>query len=409
MLKLKTNIFILLFACFATANAQTNAYKFKREITGVNSLWHSMKLPDGLYKNANAGFEDLRIFGIKGKDTLEVPYLLKQRADQIISKEIDFKPVNESANANGYYYTFELKNVTEINQINLAFKEANFNWDVTLEGSNSNSEWFTILKDYRILSIKNKDTDYQFTKLSFPDSKYQYLRLMIKSPVKPGLLEALINKTDTVKGTYQDVKYKTFKLKNNTVDKETVIDVALENPVPLSYLKLNAQSHFDFFRPIKIEYATDSFKTDKGMQYNYAPLFEGNISSLEKSEFNFQNTIASKLKITIQNNDNKPLRLNGLALKGNLYEIIARFDNPTLTYALYYGNENVTAPSYEIEKFENEIPSILTAVTIGNQKENLAYSIKIEKPLFENKTWLWALMAVIIALLGWFSYKMLKN
>jgi len=409
MLKLKTNIFILLFACFATANAQTNAYKFKREITGVNSLWHSMKLPDGLYKNANAGFEDLRIFGIKGKDTMEVPYLLKQRADQIISKEIDFKPVNESANANGYYYTFELKNVTEINQINLAFKEANFNWDVTLEGSNSNSEWFTILKDYRILSIKNKDTDYQFTKLSFPDSKYQYLRLMIKSPVKPGLLEALINKTDTVKGTYQDVKYKIFELKNNTVDKETVIDVALENPVPLSYLKLNAQSHFDFYRPIKIEYATDSFKTEKGMQYNYAPLFEGTISSLEKSEFNFQNTIASKLKITIQNNDNKPLRLNGLALKGNLYEIIARFDNPTLTYALYYGNENVTAPSYEIEKFENEIPSILTAVTIGNQKENPAYSIKIEKPLFENKTWLWALMAVIIALLGWFSYKMLKN
>ncbi|RZJ80550.1 MAG: DUF3999 family protein [Flavobacterium sp.] len=409
MLKLKTNIFILLFACFATANAQTNAYKFKREITGVNSLWHSMKLPDGLYKNANAGFEDLRIFGIKGKDTMEVPYLLKQRADQIISKEIDFKPVNESANANGYYYTFELKNVTEINQINLAFKEANFNWDVTLEGSNSNSEWFTILKDYRILSIKNKDTDYQFTKLSFPDSKYQYLRLMIKSPVKPGLLEALINKTDTIKGTYQDVKYKTFELKNNTVDKETVIDVTLENPVPLSYLKLNAQSDFDFYRPIKIEYATDSFKTEKGMQYNYAPLFEGTISSLEKSEFNFQNTIASKLKITIQNNDNKPLRLNGLALKGNLYEIIARFDNPTLTYALYYGNENVTAPSYEIEKFENEIPSILTAVTIGNQKENPAYSIKIEKPLFENKTWLWALMAVIIALLGWFSYKMLKN
>ncbi|WP_316849582.1 DUF3999 family protein [Pedobacter agri] len=409
MLKLKTNIFILLFACFATANAQTNAYKFKREITGVNSLWHSMKLPDGLYKNANAGFEDLRIFGIKGKDTLEVPYLLKQRADQIISKEIDFKPVNESANANGYYYTFELKNVTEINQINLAFKEANFNWDVTLEGSNSNSEWFTILKDYRILSIKNKDTDYQFTKLSFPNSKYQYLRLMIKSPVKPGLLEALINKTDTVKGTYQDVKYKTFELKNNTVDKETVIDVALENPVPLSYLKLNAQSDFDFYRPIKIEYATDSFKTDKGMQYNYAPLFEGTISSLEKSDFNFQNTIASKLKITIQNNDNKPLRLNGLALKGNLYEIIARFDNPKLTYALYYGNEKVTAPSYEIEKFENEIPTILTAVTIGNQKENPAYSIKIEKPLFENKTWLWALMAVIIALLGWFSYKMLKN
>ncbi|WP_316759209.1 hypothetical protein [Pedobacter aquatilis] len=406
---MKINIFLLLLFSVIFANGQTNGYKFKRNITGINSVWHSMKLPDQMYKNANAGFDDLRIFGINAKDTIEVPYLLKQRADQIISKEVDFKPVNESANANGYYFTFELNNVTTINQINLAFKEANFNWLVTLEGSNSNTEWFRILKDYRILSIKNNDTDYQFTKLSFPDSKYLYYRLMIRSAEKPGLLEALINKTDTIKGTYQNVKYKTFRLNNDAVNKETVIDVTLENPVPLSYLSLNAQSDFDFYRSIKIEYATDSFKTDKGMQYNYASLYQGTLSSLEKTEYNFENTIASRLKITIQNNDNKPLRLGKLELKGNIYEIIARFDNPKLTYAIFYGNDKIQAPSYEIEKFENKIPENLTSLTIGEEQKNPTYTTKIEKPLFENKVWLWALMAVIIALLGWFSFKMLKN
>ncbi len=409
MLRMKINIFLLLLFSVIFANGQTNGYKFKRNITGINSVWHSMKLPDQMYKNANAGFDDLRIFGINAKDTIEVPYLLKQRADQIISKEVDFKPVNESANANGYYFTFELNNVTTINQINLAFKEANFNWLVTLEGSNSNTEWFRILKDYRILSIKNNDTDYQFTKLSFPDSKYLYYRLMIRSAEKPGLLEALINKTDTIKGTYQNVKYKTFRLNNDAVNKETVIDVTLENPVPLSYLSLNAQSDFDFYRSIKIEYATDSFKTDKGMQYNYASLYQGTLSSLEKTEYNFENTIASRLKITIQNNDNKPLRLGKLELKGNIYEIIARFDNPKLTYAIFYGNDKIQAPSYEIEKFENKIPENLTSLTIGEEQKNPTYTTKIEKPLFENKVWLWALMAVIIALLGWFSFKMLKN
>lgn len=409
MLRMKINTFLLLLFSTIVANAQTNGYKFKRNITGVNAVWHSMKLPDQMYKHANAGFDDLRIFGINGKDTLEVPYLLKQRADQIISKKIDFKPVNESANANGYYFTFQLNSVTIINQINLAFKEANFNWLVTLEGSNSNTEWFTILKDYRILSIKNNDTDYQFTKLSFPDSKYQYYRLMIKSPEKPGILEALINKTDTIKGTYQDVKYKSFELKNNAVNKETIIDGTLENPVPISYLKLNAQSDFDFYRPIKIEYVTDSFKTDKGVQYNYANLYEGTISSLEKSEYHFDNIITSRLKITIQNNDNKPLRLSGLKLKGNIFEIVARFDNPKLTYALYYGNDKTTTPSYDIANFENKIPKDLTFTAIGEEEKNPAYSIITEKPLFENKAWLWVLMAVIIALLGWFSFKMLRN
>lgn len=409
MLRMKINIFLLLLFSVIFANGQTNGYKFKRNITGINSVWHSMKLPDQMYKNANAGFDDLRIFGINGKDTIEVPYLLKQRADQIISKEVDFKPVNESANANGYYFTFELNSVTTINQINLAFKEANFNWLVTLEGSNSNTEWFTVLKDYRILSIKNQNTDYQFTKLSFPDSKYQYYRLLIKSSEKPGILEALINKTDTIKGTYQNVKFKKFELKNNVKTKETIIDVTLENPVPVSHLKLNAQSDFDFYRPIKIEYVTDSFKTDKGVQYNYANLYEGTISSLEKSEYHFDNTITSRLKITVQNNDNRPLRLSGLELKGNVFEIVARFDDPKLTYAWYYGNDKTTAPSYDIANFENKIPKDLTFLAIGEEEKNPTYSNIIEKPLFENKAWLWVLMAVIIALLGWFSFKMLKN
>ena len=411
MLKLKIKLLSLLLLCVVSLHAQTNPYQFKRAITGVNTVWHSLQLPDQLYKNAQSGFEDLRIFGINGKDTVEVPYLLKQRADQVTTKEIAFKKINQSANPNGYYFTFQSPEVNTINQINLSFGQSNFDWKVSLEGSNDNQEWFSILNDYRILSINNNDTDYQFTKLTFPDSKYQYFRIAIKSPVQPELTEAKISKTDTLKGTYKAIKYQSYNLKNEANTKETVIDVTLANPVPLSYLKLNAQSDFDFYRTFKIEYATDSFKTDKGMQYNYANLYEGTISSLEKPEFNFDNTIASRLKITIQNNDNKPLRLNGLELKGNIYELIARFDNPEYAYALYYGNDKASAPSYEIEKFESKIPADLTSINIGEEQKNPAYStiIKTEKPLFENKAWLWVLMVVIIVLLGWFSFKMLKS
>jgi len=407
--KLKIKLLILFLISVTGVNAQTNAYKFKRKITGVNTVWHKMTLPDGLYKNANAGFEDLRIFGIRGKDTTEVPYLLKQRADEVTNKEIAFKQINQSNNSNGYYYSFQSSEMNTINQIKLAFKQENFDWKVNLEGSNDNKEWFTILTDYRILSIKNNDTNYQFTKLSFPDAQYQYFRIAVKSPMQPELLSAKISKTDTLKGTYQEVKYQSFNLKNDIVNKETVIDVKLTNPVPLAYLKLNVQSDFDFYRSIKIECATDSFKTDKGIQYNYANLYEGTISSLEKPAFNFANTITSRLEITIRNNDNKPLRFNGLTLKGIVYEIIARFDEPKGEYALYYGNDKAIAPVYEIEKFESKIPTDLTSLNIGEEQKNPSYSVKIEKPLFENKAWLWVLMALIIVLLGWFSFKMLRN
>ncbi|RYE36841.1 MULTISPECIES: hypothetical protein [Pedobacter] len=406
---MKINLLLVLLLSISVAKAQTSTYKFKRDITGVNSVWHSIQLPDQLYKNANADFEDLRIFGANGKDTVEIPYLLKQRADKINTQEVAFKQINQSSNPNGYYYTFQSDAASTINQINLSFKQENFDWLVTLEGSNDNKSWFLILKDYRILSIKNSNTDYQFTKLSFPESKYQYFRMALKSPVQPELVEAKISKTDTIKGTYQDIKYKAYHLFNDAAAKESIVTVDLNDPVPISNLKLHVQSDFDFYRPFKIEYATDSFNTEKGVQFNYAQLYEGTLSSLEKLTFNFPNTIASRLKITIQNNDNKPLRLSGVELKGSVYELIARFDNPKYTYSLYYGNEKAVTPIYEIEKFESKIPADLTSVTIGPEQRNPAYSIIPNKPLFENKAWLWVLMAAIIALLGWFSFKMLRN
>ncbi|WP_324372529.1 DUF3999 family protein [Pedobacter sp.] len=409
MLKLKINVFLLCMMLVLGLSAQTDRYKYKRAISGVTSTWHTVQLPDQLLKNIQPGFRDIRIFGISGKDTLEIPYILKQRADKISSTKIDFKQLNQTVNENGYYFTFQSPAVNTINQISLSFKQANFDWKANLEGSNDNKEWFKILNDYRILSIKNNDTDYEFTRLNFPDAKFQYFRVLLKSPVPPVLVSAKIAKTDTVKGVYKNISHRPFRITKDVVTKASIIDVTLDGLVPVSYLKINAQSDFDFYRAVKIEYATDSFKTDKGIQYNYSDLYEGTITSLEKPEFSFNNTIASRLRITIQNNDNKPLRISLLELKGNIYELIARFDDQKYVYALYYGNPDVPAPSYDIEKFEQKIPGDLSAVAVGEQQNNPAYTVRTETPLFENKAWLWGLMAVIIVLLGWFSFKMLKN
>ncbi|WP_131539872.1 DUF3999 family protein [Pedobacter nototheniae] len=410
MLKPKIKLLLPLLLFTGVLKAQINQYQYKRNLKGINSTWHNIELPAQIFKNLEPDFEDIRIYGFNGKDTLEVPYLLKQRSNQTSQKEIPFKLINQSHNQNGYYFTLQAAKTSTINQIDLNFKQNNFDWKATLEGSNNGTEWFTILKDYRILSIKNKDTDYQFTKLNFTDAAYSYFRVQLKSSEQPTLLSAKTLLIDTVKGTYQDIKYTGYQLKNNSKTKQSTIEVTLPNAVPLSYIKVNTQSDFDFYRPIKIELATDSFKTDKGIKYNYTNVYEGIISSLENPVFNFKNSITSKIKITIENYDNKPLILNSVELKGNVYDLIARFDNPKLDYALYYKNNKAATPAYDIANFERKIPANLTTLTIGKEEKNETfYTDSIEQPLFINKYWLWALMAAIIALLGWFSYKMLKN
>ncbi|WP_421944421.1 DUF3999 family protein [Pedobacter sp.] len=409
MLKLKIKLFALILLCGNFAIAQTNQYKYQRKLDGINNNWHILKLPENLYQNTNNDLSDLRIYGIKGKDTLEMPYLLKLRSDEVKTHDVDFKRLNQTSNNGDYFFTFQPNKLSVINKIDLSFKQQNFDWKAALEGSNDNNQWFSIVKESRILSIKNTSTDYNFTKISFPDAKYAYYRVSIKSNVQPELLSAKITQSDTTKGVYQMYLPTQISTVNNEKTKESEITVSVKQPSLISNLVLQEASQHDFFRPIKIEYATDSFKTDKGMQYQYATLFEGTFSSLEKASYSFNNTMLSQLKITIENGDNQPLNVVGITLQGNIYELVTRFDEPNMNYFLYYGNKNAVTPNYDLAKFESKIPENLTSINIKEEQKNPAYSIKIEKPLFENKVWLWALMAIIIALLGWFSFKMLKN
>lgn len=409
MLKQKIKLIALLFCFTLSVKAQLKHYQYQRELKGITGNWHSITLPNALFKNTQRSLNDLRIYGIKGKDTIEVPYILEQSADQVIESETAFSIINQSNNPLGYYYTFQSRATTPINQIRLSFGQRNFDWKVSLEGSNNNSEWFTILKDYRILSILNNNTDYHFSQLNFPNANYGYFRILVKANEQPELKAAKILKTDTLKGIDTAVRVQSYQLSNDSKNKVSIIEVCLANPSPLSYLKLNVQSDLDFYRPFKIECVTDSFKTDKGMQYNYQTLYQGTLSSIEKTAFNFSNTLTARLRITIENNDNKPLRLNSILLKGPISELIARFEKTDYQYALYYGDKNASAPSYELKNFESKIPIGITALTMGDEQQNTIFDTKKEIPLFENKVWLWGLMALIICLLGFFAFKMLKS
>ena len=407
MLKLKV-LSVLLFAT-ATLFAQTATFEYKREIGAVNSTWQRLTLPNNLFANAQSNLADVRIFGVAGRDTLEVPYLIKTLDDKVTTTDVSLKTINSTSNANGFFYTFEVPSKAEINELQLNFEQKNFDWNVTLEGSNDNKEWFTVLTNYRILSIENSITNYKFSTLRFPPTKFLYFRVTVKAEKQPTLLDAKIYKTDTAKGVYNVARTQSYQIENNRQSKETIVNISFESPTPISFLKAKVQQNVDFYRPIKIEYATDSFKTDRGMGYNYALLTEGTLSSLEDLTFNFKNTLASRLRITIQNDDNAPLKFEGFGIMGNSYELLARFDNLKAKYALFYGDKQAVAPNYDLEKFKMKIPAEMPTANLGNQEKNTAYSFDKEKPLFEQKAWLWVLMAAIIALLGWFSFKMLRN
>mgnify|MGYP003641728895 FL=1 len=388
---------------------QMDQYHYRRSIEGVTDQWHNIPLPDAIFGKVSSNLSDLRIYGVtRNNDTIEVPYLLRINSEKIKSKSITFNIVNTSNNQNGYYYTFEVPTEMAINHIKLDFKENNFDWKVVLQGSQEQKEWFTIVDDYRILSIQNGLTDYKFTTLNFPNSKYHFFRLLIKSDKEPNLMAAQISNNEIIKGNYKDHPVKALHIDENKTEKTTEIIVDLGKPVPISSISLAAQEQYDYYRPISISQITDSIKTEQGWKYNYKTLLKGTLSSLEDGILNFQSTTLQKIKITIFNRDNQPLTFGNIQVKGFVHELVARFTSEA-SYYLAYGNDHDVFPNYDIAQFSENIPENLIPLKVGNEKVLKKTPILEKEPIFKNKAWLWGILTLIIIVLGWFSLNMMKK
>lgn len=388
---------------------QIEQYNFKHELKGISEQWHKIILPDEVFGKVSQELTDIRIFGITtNNDTVEVPYLLRLASEKIFIKDVAFLTINTSQNDKGFYFTFEIPTTEPINEIKLNFRQNNFDWRVKLEGSQNQSEWYTIIENYRILSIKNEITDFQFTKLTFPSSKYRFFRLFIDSKEKPELTSTSIAQQETTNGTFRNYSIKKFGKKENRESKQTEIDIELQIPVPISYLKINIKDSFDYYRPITIKYLNDSTKTEQGWKYNYNTFASGTLNSVEKNEFKFSSKTVQKLKILIHNQDNQPLTIDTLNVKGYEHEILARFTEQA-TYFLTYGNKKAARPNYDIDRFTDKVPMTLTTLDIGNELIIEKEQVSETAPLFKNKTWLWGIISLTILVLGWFTTKMMRK
>lgn len=405
------NSLIILLSLVLTQQlyAQLPQYKYMRALSKSPAGWAEMKLPPDLFTKTNLNLSDLRIYGIQGKDTLEAPYILYNFHTRILEKAVKFNILNLSKNEEGHYVTFEIPDSASINQIELSFAQENYDWKIDLQGSQEQLKWFNILSDARVLSIKNADTEYQYNRLKFPDAKYRYFRILVKTKDKLNLTKALFSKNLLEQNALYPIQARSFVKTNNIAEKRSEYIVQLPTLSPVARIKLLEQGHTDYYRKMRVEYATDSFKTNKGMQYAYKTLWENDISSLDQLDFDLKGQLLSTLKISIFNEDNPALDIRGVEIFGARIKLLARLDKADMNYALYYGNTEAALPVYDLPAFEERIPLERSQVELGVQKTNPLYVDSSQSPLLEKSYWLWTVMGIIILLLGFFAFRMMKN
>ncbi|WP_431471995.1 DUF3999 domain-containing protein [Nonlabens sp. SCSIO 43208] len=399
--------FLFLFIASLTF-AQLHTYEYKRSIERPTDSWHKINIKPEMYKHLNQRLSDMRIYGVSKTDTTQVPFLMHSSTSKKVNRDLAFELINQTKNEDGIFFTFKLEDAQIINKIHLDFIETNFDWKIQLDASNDQKEWYTLLDDYRITSIKNKQVTYQYSQLHFEPSEYQYYRVLVKNIDKAELDRARLRRFEVEKG--ENISYpSTITKKETTNSNESLVFTQMDDTARISRVLINIKSNFDYYRPFKLEYLADSVKLDDGYRYQYATLITGVLDSSSDNTYTFPATTCKKLRLNIYNGNNEPLYVDSFNVSGFRDYLLARFTKEA-DFFLAYGKENDQLPSYDIEKFKDNIPEELTSLSLGEEILIIPNQPMVEeKGLFENKLWLWILMILAIAIMGGFTLKMLRS
>ena len=114
----------------------------------------------------------------------------------------------------------------------------------------------------------------------------------------------------------------------------------------------------------------------------------------------------------IENDDNRPLQLNGIEA-WQLTRYMKTYLEQGHKYRLVYGDSIAVAPVYDLNYFVDSIPKVLPTLVVLESKEQVTplTNNAIEKSLswYENKLFIWIAIIAIILLLSFMSWKMLTE
>ncbi len=412
MTKIKLqNVLVLVFTLITTHSfSQLKDYNYKAEIENVNDTWHILNLPQESFALMQCNYAAVRIYGLSETDTIEIPYIIETLSDKQIYTKVPVTVVNRAKTAEGTYFTLQNENTRSINEIELNFKEENFDWTAKVEGSHDNSEWFTISEKERLVALKRDEVDFKATTIKFPMVNYKFIRIHLQGTQEANLTEALIFEKEVIKGEEQFFEMRSQNVSEEKSTKRTMVSVHLQDSVPVSRIIVPVDTEMDYYRRVHLKTVRDSIIIENHTRYNYESLGSYDISSYEENEIYLENVCVNNLILEIENMDNHPLPIGKIKVSGNPVQLKARFPADKMKYVLAIGNERVHAPQYDIAGFKNNIPDSPALLTVGNFKDIEKEEKKKNTPVLPfPKYVLWIILIAVIVILGFFTSKMLKK
>lgn len=412
----------LLFASvlpLAAAEAKREYFTNVREVhvAGPQPI-HFLFVDPEIWMHARTDLGDLRIYN----GDREIPYALREQGSAEYTEQRPVKVLNKGIVPHAIQFLLDMQGVDVYDQVTLQITQHDFDRMVTVEGANSpNSSTWTQLTTAPIFDFTRHQLGSNLT-IKLPLSNFRFLRVSISdkgmehgNDILPDQIEGATAANsfrenavwDTIAGT----------ISREEKPHETIFHIELPKRVPLDRLHfVLSEDRVNFRRAVSVETRGEgAYKTgEEGWQ----PIATGSISRVqsaggkvhEELDVSTHDTRAQHWRVVLQNGDDPPLPVEVIpqTLERRLY-----FDaHGATTLKLYYGDEKLSPPVYDFDKFFNEADAKdAVAATLGPGMHNPDYQPRPdERPWSERNGWvLWVAMLVAVIGIGAVALRGLKR
>ncbi|NBP71114.1 MAG: hypothetical protein EBU52_20540, partial [Cytophagia bacterium] len=297
-----------------------------------------------------------------------------------------------------------------INNISLSIKNAEVSKQATLLGSDDQENWFALKEKFVLQTIDNPDNTSVVKIVDFPLSNYTFYKLEIddSSSAPLNILGAGYYEQLTQEGGYTAIPDLKIETTDSSQSKQTFIKINLDTIRTIDRIEMAMTGQPYFLRRASL-YSLQYSKNKRGDLESYLQWeYDIELSSKQATILDVNALRSKQLTVIINNEDNPPLQLKTAQLLQRKRYLVAWLKKGD-DYVLKTGAVDMVAPRYDLANFQDNIPSELKEVKLGEfvffNKKNKETSTTI----FTNKMIIWVAIILVVALLGFMSVKLIRE
>lgn len=403
-------IYASLLLLLSTHFANGQEFKFEAKLDSIPSSGYcELPLKPEVSSQLQDHCGDLRIYDTEG---VEVPYLLEKEQWSVRSSAFEeFKIIEKNYNSSWRWesvYIVEATTKDLIDRLYLSIANFEARKRLRLSGSDDKDQWYIIKDGYTIYGAQNDTSSATIKVLRFPKSNYQFYKIEVddfweKDPID--VKSAGYYTTKKIEGELTEVPSISIYVGDSAETKRTVINIDMGGNQFLDRVTLNFADTGNYYRKAHLRkqfWTSDTTWDFRTIQTKW-------LSSTSLNEFQFPTQRTERLRIEIENKDDRPLDLQGCVLEQLSMKLICALDSNS-TYLLKFGSDSSYVPEYDLKYFREDLPAQMPQVSITDiTKVDLVSPVAEELRLFENPTVLWSVIGLVIVLLGYIALRMLSD